>query len=59
MEPGDMAIQNNRHLQGQGSTLPIESGKADFISIGRSSPPHETPLFYCTPINQHLSGKDN
>lgn len=21
----DMAIQNNRHLQGQGSTLPIES----------------------------------
>lgn len=39
MEPGDMAIQNNRHLQGQGSTLPIESGKADFISIGRSSPP--------------------
>lgn len=39
MEPGDMAIQNNRHLQGQGSTLPIESGKADFIFIGRSRTP--------------------
>lgn len=49
MEPGDMAIQNNRHLQGQGSTLPIESGKADFISIGRSSPPTRHHYFIAHP----------